>query len=398
MTPAEQKLIPWLRCEDPSGADIPNSEPRWIELAHAAAGSGLAGLLLERVRQIGVSPPPGAYQKLHESSTAVAANNLHLTSELVHIVTALQHADIPVMLLKGAGLIPTVYEQLDLRPMSDLDLLIPPENVADALAVLAGIGCQSGAALICDDFFPKYHYEVELHTGSLRPARIDLHARPFRPLRYARTMPDDALWEGRTAIRVGDVEASIPSTELMFLHLAVHAAIHGFSRLLWLYDLKRFVDHFGRTMDWTLVTDRARRWRLSLPLGLAIERATESLGMVIPSGVIEALSIQRPTWRERLALVQAPRDAQNPVAHVLVNLLTAPGFRFKLGYVRALLFPGTEHLATIYPHRHRAWVILAHGWRFARALGRLAASSVGVLRCATTKRDRVPSLRPACDR
>lgn len=398
MTPAERKMIPWLRCEDPSEADIPDTEPRWLELAGAAAGSGLAGLLLERARRIGVVPPHHAQQMLREASRAVAANNLHLTSELARIVAALQRADIPVMLLKGAGLIPTVYQQLDLRPMSDLDLLIPPKNVAEAVGVLTEIGCRSGQALIRDDFFPNYHYEIELCTGSLRPVRIDLHARPFRPLRYARTMSDDALWEGRTVVRVGDAEASIPGTELMFLHLAVHAAIHGFSRLIWLYDLKRFVEHFGRSMDWTLVTQRARRWRLSWPLSRAIEGATQSLGPLVPSCVIEELSTHRHTWRDRLALLQAPRDAHKPIAHILVNLLTTPGFRFKLGYVRALLFPGIEHLATIYPHRHRAWVFLAHGWRFVRAVGRLAAAAVGFLKYATTKQDRVPSLRPACGR
>ena len=87
-------------------------------------------------------------------------------------------------------------------------------------------------------------------------------------------MPDDALWEGARAVRIEEAEALVPSPELMFIHLAAHAAYHGCSRLLWLYDLARLEGAGKGAMDWPLVARRAGEWGLSLPVTRAIERAS----------------------------------------------------------------------------------------------------------------------------
>ena len=125
--------------------------------------------------------------------------------------------------------------------MSDVDLLIRADTVDRAFAALEGCGCKRGFELLRDDFFPRYHYEVEFHTTSARPLRLDLHVRPLRPLRIARLMPDDALWKGARRVNVDDAYAFVPAPEAMLVHLCAHAAYHGCSRLLWLYDIHHLI-------------------------------------------------------------------------------------------------------------------------------------------------------------
>ncbi|MBU0718411.1 MAG: nucleotidyltransferase family protein [Planctomycetes bacterium] len=370
------RLAAWLRPDGPSPGESPSTEPDWIAFVEDARGSGLAGLVLEHAARCRITLPTSTCDRLRHLATAVAAANLHLQSELTEIVRWFNEADVPVMLLKGAALNLTVYPRPDLRPMSDLDLLVRPGDAERALSLLQGHGCRQGLELVRRDFFPEFYHEVELFTGSPRPARIDLHARPLRPLRVARIMPDDALWDDAQLVQVGDARAAIPRPEAMFIHLAAHAAYHGCARLLWLYDLKRVADAYRESLDWELVTRWAGRWRLSLSVLRALEGATEQFGPFAPSVVMDTLSEQPVSWQDRLVLAHAPRDAAAPISHVAVNLAFTPGLRFRLRYLLALLRAERPHLAEIYPYRHPGWPVMAHAWRLLRAIKRVAVGTV----------------------
>lgn len=370
----------WLRAKKPSEVAALCTADEGDDFVRAGCRAGMAGLLLEHLARykLPLAESPSLEAKitttLQRKALAIAANNMNISGELERLATACEQAHLPVMLLKGAALNLTVYSRPDLRPMSDVDLLVRPEAADEAVGLLVSHGCRRGAALVSDGFFPKYHYEMELMTGSPHPVRIDLHARPFRPLRVSRTMSDDAFWEGARSIRVGTGQAVIARPEIMFIHLTAHAAFHGCSRLLWLYDIKRLVEEHGQAMDWSLVTHRARHWRLSLPVLRAIEQSAELLGPVCPPFVLDELASDGVSWRDRLTLRQAPRDAVSPVAHIVVNLLCTPGLRFRMGYLLAHLLPGRAHLADVYPYRHPGWVFCAHAWRSMRAFVRVVCA------------------------
>ncbi|UCE58896.1 MAG: nucleotidyltransferase family protein [Phycisphaerales bacterium] len=370
-----EQLSAWLGGSDQSQRYVPDSTRAWFAFADHVRRAGLAGLVLESAAKRDVTLPSFVTDSLRHAAMSVAANNIHTTRELEGPLAALNRAKIPVMLLKGAALNLSVYDRPDLRPTSDADLLIHPDSAVEALRVLETQGCRRGADLLREDFFPKYFYETELLTGSTAPVRIDLHARPFRPLRLARTVPDDALWEGARTVRVGKTQAIVPRPELMLIHLAGHAAYHGCERLLWLYDIRRFVEHHRESLDWSHFTRCAKNWRLSWPVLTALTCATGLFGSTCPDGVAEELASHRISWRDRLALRQAPRDATSPIAHFLVDLLCTPGIAFRLGYAQAVLLPTAKHLAGVYPYRHRGWLPVAQVWRSLRAAGRAFAGA-----------------------
>ncbi len=367
----DAQLATWLADGDRSNTAIPSTSPAWDRFARTVCRSGLAGLILEAALRKGIDLPDGISATLRDRATVVAAHNLNQMHELERLLAAFERAGVPVLPLKGAALHLTVYDRPDLRPMSDLDLLIKPESTERTFRLLRECGYRRGFELVRDDFFPKYHYEVEFLGPPPSCTRIDLHARPLRPLRLARTLPDDALWQGAFKARCGRAEALLPRPDRMFIHLAAHAAYHGCSRLLWLYDLKRLADHCGDTMDWSMVVRSAHDWRLSLPVLRAVERAEAFLGPIVPPAVSQDLRDRPSNWRDRMTLAQTPQDAASPAAHVLVNLLCTPGVRFKTGYLWAHLMPGNKHLGGLYPYRHRGWTACAHVWRIGRAVRRM---------------------------
>jgi hypothetical protein len=258
--------------------------------------------------------------------------------------------------------------------------------------VLENAGCQPGADLLRADFYPRYYYEREYFTRRNPSAKIDLHCRPFRLLRYARTVPDNAMWGDCREVCLGSLDAEcesaksakdamgltvrIPGPEEMLIHLAVHSACHGNSHLRWLYDIRLWLEHFGREIDVNRLADKCRRWQLSLPVNRALAKTRDVLccnDEILNAAIRATTAIAGPM--ERLALAVSPIGLSAPVLYTAASVLSTPGIRFRLGYLSAVLLPETAHLAQLYHRRHPGWQLAAHAVRLGRCITRSWAGS-----------------------
>jgi hypothetical protein len=359
-----------LRAAHQMSLELEPGAVHWPALVSTACDAWLGGLVLQVVDRQGWALAPAQMQQLRWQAIQIDRNNARMMRHLAHIARTLAHHDVDVMPLKGAALNLTLYDQLHLRPMSDIDALVRPAAAMRAVAVLESSGYRCGPGLVRGDFFPRFHYEVELLSNEADPVRIDLHARPFRPLRYAQTVPDEAFWQASRVLDTHGAHVRVACDEEQLIHLATHSACHGHARLLWLYDILRLVDLRGRDLDWDRVIDASRRWRLTLPVREALGAVERVWGAVLPEHVRMALRQARVNWRDRLCLDQAPHDATSPVRHVAVNVLCTRGARFRLGYLMRMMLPDRGHMAQIYCGRHFGWLFWAHVRRLLRAIAR----------------------------
>ncbi len=266
----------------------------------------------------------------------VGIRNVRLQTVLERVAAKFNEAEVPLLVMKGCALMLDLYK-LDDRPMDDIDLLIHPEHLPMARRLLHEIGASPGRALPTNDFCPRFYYETEFRMGDVYPVKIDLHVRPFRPLRCSRLVPPDALWARARQLSLGGATILVPGTEDMLIHLAVHAAYHGCSRRVWLQDIKLWSESHQAELDWALVLATIEQWGVALPFRKGLECAEQEYGPICPPRFRNRLSSMSASWRDRLALWQAPRDAAHPLAHVLVNFLCTPGLGFTLAYVRAVV-------------------------------------------------------------
>lgn len=343
----------------------------WSSQVEYANSHGLSGLFL-------VSPaarfaPDWVISLLRAAAHQVGERNLHRMEELGRVAARFERSGVPLMALKGAALNLTLYPRNELRPMSDVDLLVRPRHAVQAVQLLQECGYVSGANLIRKDFFPRFHYETEMIRPGLRPVRIDLHAHPWRPMHLAQVVGPETFWLDAQTIAIGDGNIQIPGHETMLIHLAAHAAFHGCSRLIWLYDLKQYVEQRGSKLRWDILVDQARKWQLTLAMCTGLEAAEQVLGGFVPQSIMAELHKTRPSLRNRLALWHAPRDASSPLLHVLCNTLCLRGPKAKLDYIRAMMTPDQRHLGESYPLRHAGWPVCAQLYRLGRNLGRACA-------------------------
>src|SRR5450759_418927 len=110
----------------------------WDEILGIALRHGVAPLLhraLQSNGALGRLPNP-IRTRLEEERRATALDNLRNYGEFRRIARALRERGIPVIALKGLHLAELVYRDISLRPMSDLDILVPHSQVKHAVATL----------------------------------------------------------------------------------------------------------------------------------------------------------------------------------------------------------------------------------------------------------------------
>jgi hypothetical protein len=143
--PAPGELL--LRClgNDPDAAPgVLHGLPPdgWRGLVREAVRHEVEALLFQRLQEAVPKPavPPDVEQELRVMYACSALRSRALQAQLCTVLCALRERGIPVIVLKGAYLAEAVYDDGALRPMSDLDLLVPVEALSATEQLLVELG------------------------------------------------------------------------------------------------------------------------------------------------------------------------------------------------------------------------------------------------------------------
>jgi hypothetical protein len=154
----------------------------------------------------------------------LAAYSLKVDRVSAEVVSALDAASIPSILLKGPGIATWLYSGDQPRLYGDSDLLLRKGDWAGAMGVLAGLGFSDGLG-------PLEHPRMESGAGypwerAADGAGVDLHYTLF-----GIGAEPEALWaalsDGAVVERVGGAAVALPSRAARLLHIALHAVQHG---------------------------------------------------------------------------------------------------------------------------------------------------------------------------
>jgi hypothetical protein len=255
---------------------------------------GLAPLLYDRLQRLDLidALPPSITTTLQRLYYANAVRNDLLYRELHGALRALQDAGITPIILKGAALAETVYAQRALRPMSDTDILIRPEAVDRAAAILADLGYTRPGPPQADAWrqADRYHIVLTKPSPAFNEWHLELHwhlDRPSRPF----AIDLEGLWARARPVRIANTHALVLSPEDLLLHVCLHTCKHQFTffGLRACCDIAATVRHYGATLDWAQVTQRAGQWQVAPYVYLPLRLAQELIGAAVPEAVLDGL-------------------------------------------------------------------------------------------------------------
>lgn len=214
---------------------------------------------------------------------------------------ALDGAQVPTMLLKGAAILASRPAQMGIRPMDDVDILVPRAAARVAIDLLEADGWRAVYGL--------RHPLGVWHAVDLVRAeheRVDLHW-------SATTVPGDdrAIWEDALPAKLLERSVLIPSPTFQLLITGVHGVGLDPAPVRWLADallILRSADE----IDWVALVDEARARRVSVALGDALRGLRERFDAPVPAGVLGQLG-GRHELGERLANWVARADGRGAV-------------------------------------------------------------------------------------
>ena len=303
--------------------------------------------------------------------SATAESSLKQAS-LHAILSAFADAEIPLVLLKGAALGLTVYDDPAQRTMSDIDIWVQDADMGAAAQVMMGLGYETN--LKGERPFELQQMargEIELILPTFHAGLVDFHWSPFPGWWLKRTamVDETALWVRREPLGDGLGSCQL-SPEDMVIHLTVHMAInHQFDVLA----LRGLVDIAltakKRGVDWAVVGERAREWRVGTAVYTVLDLLNQLIGV---DGLELALNRLRPsTWRRKLIYrfvtpesVLAGQDITSGWQRFLLLLLLVDRKRDMAKLVGRTLWPEKEWLEARYGGNVGHW---KHLWRVVRS-------------------------------
>lgn len=220
-----------------------------------------------------------------------------------------EDARIPALALKGLAL-QRLYPVSGLRPMNDVDLLVPPALWSSAEELLLKRGWTSPDP-------PREKNRNAPHGRTfLRAGRqLDLHA--FSLLEDLRAEGDLPLFEHKQRLREPLDSFEAPRDELLLFHVLVHGARYALNQsILWVPDalLLAKLPH----LDWFFFLEHVRKRRLEIPVFETLSYLREDLGLELPEDLLPRLR-QPPEslfWAE-YARWASPRGRVSSTLHAV---------------------------------------------------------------------------------
>ena len=269
----------------------------WNAVAGLARRHRVGSLLLQGVNAA-ANAAPDATAALAPLRQRTTMRGLRQLADLRQATNRLTESGIPSLVLKGLPLSVRLFGTPLARECVDIDLLVPPDAVADAERALS----QGGWRLVKPSFHPTparircYDRFVKDRLFVGHGSVLELHHRLVGNPFLLRTR-FDSLRLNAALVEVGGHRFAALGDDDLLLYLAVHGQLHRWSRLKWLCDIAALIgsideDRFGAAIA------ECRRQRLALEpvFGVALRLCRESFHVELPAA---SASVARGAWTGR---------------------------------------------------------------------------------------------------
>jgi hypothetical protein len=280
---------------------------------------------------------------------------------LSDVLAAFADAGIKVILLKGSHLALFVYQDIGVRPMTDIDILVKEEDLDKAEELLFRIGYyyytrsddpQRHAEIVSWDKMNSQELATLTNPKGIR--NLDIHRAieiPNSPF----SINMAGLWKRAETANMGSVDILIFSPEDLLLHLSLHASYHHELRgLKSLCDIAVSINHYEDRIDWDRLLMLANEWKATKYLYLTLRLSKEIIGARVPDSILLAL---KPILLNKKIIVEAikrflfletkPPKGMSYAANIMQFDADANLFN-KLAFFLTRIFIPAEELAARY--------------------------------------------------
>jgi len=232
--------------------------------------------------------PNNFKQSLKQASFENAALSLLLGNFIDAVASALEKARIPFYIIKGPAVALEFYRPSDVRPYTDIDIVIPFDSFNDANAILNDLGFSSRGKSFTKEYFDSIHFSNDQYPGFC----IDLQWESVTSI-WTREpfLSSKEIWDRIRLLRTSESKP-IPVLAPMFLipFLCTHLVFHRpMALLIHLMDLALAVRDCESDLPWDDLVRWVQYKKLGKPVYHSLTWTKDTLDVAIPTAVLDAL-------------------------------------------------------------------------------------------------------------
>jgi hypothetical protein len=307
-------------------------------------------------------------------------NNEQILQELERLAARFKEARIPLVALKGICFVLTIYPDIGLRPMVDLDLLVPSDSFPDALQIAYHSGYEKvlpEAVPGADDLLNHAACLVKKHTPF---TNLELHYTLIGEETIQYAVPIDWFWTQTVSLdrsaaltdwKMDNLLILTPTAQL--LYACAHVMLQHGGRnasLRWMYDLDRLVRVNSEQIDWKLLLDQARKFEWGSAVNAVLSELESVFHTPVPPAILEAFSTCTDGNAKRIVEMHA-----FPGTHTMEEYQKLKSLRLKgkIKLVMGLVTPSpgymrwrygvTKNRDLLYWYFYRWYIIAKDGFR-----------------------------------
>jgi len=283
--------------------------------------------------------------------------NLHLFRELALFLDLLDQQNIKTIVLKGASLANTVYHDNGLRPMADIDLLIPVDNLGAAVEMAKSLGYH--------DPFPEAgpglkkilsHHEYLIKENQ-SPVQMEMHHTLLGGDAFRYSVPVDWFftqvepfrfqYQDKKQKQLNDEYQNVfnlsPAAQLLFLtaHITFQHGLNA-SPLIWFYDLDRICRLDSDRINWDVLLEKAGEFHWDSSLSIALLQTREKFNTPLPEKIL--LQFDRKKGNGYSAIIFSKANSSQTRMQAEWKKIFALNWGGRLRLISALIFPNPAYM------------------------------------------------------
>ncbi len=305
-------------------------------------------------------PPTLIFSKFRKAYLWSCSRSLQMEHQLQEILSAFSRKNIPVLVLKGPALGRIVYENPALRPSSDLDLLVKPNDVIEIRSLLINLGYKLQNKCFetfqysqCEEVYNrgKHYRSVEIHWALCTNLK-GLHEKDLSPF-FSRAL--SVSTETTEFWTLDPVDSLIQ----VALHALEH---HPFDmRINWCMDVSFLIQRI--ILDYSVPTllKRSKEWKALGAIKDMLQLSNFWIGIPKKKQINEIIPDEDTKHHSIVSF--------DPFYRINMYLAKCSGLRQTLSMIVRVIFPDADYVQSTYPASGQFGLIKSHLLRWRNWIG-----------------------------
>jgi hypothetical protein len=290
------------------------------------------------------------FDKLYYRSLS---RNIILYEHYQNIQQAFTADKIEIIPLKGIFLAETLYIDIGLRQMSDIDLLVKHEDLEKSIQILMNLGYKA-VRRYKTDFIKNLGDEKHLPTMVLNDIFVEIHYRIFiDDSKY--TIDIENYWMNSRPLILHNTSTLSLSPENLLQYLCIHLERHFNEGKIQLYqfaDLMGILKKHEKDFDWDVFIDSCEKNHCNKNVFRVLYLLHKYFQVSFPEKIQQITSQYGSIFIENLFVSYLNCQKKEIIAQIenqnLKNLRKIRGVKNKIFYLLGDIFPSKEFMVSRY--------------------------------------------------